>query len=141
MSNPGPATTVTPNYVIDAQNAYRLLAYAKNVNLSSAGDIAMQMITAGGTVLPYQIVTCNSSGTTADIHTATVGVYTATAQGGSAILTTGALTSQTTATYVKQQASSNPNTAIVGAGQWYVNIGTTVAGGQCDVLVYGYDLS
>lgn len=141
MANPGPATTVTPNYIIDAQNAYRLLAYAKSVNLANAGDVAMQMVTTGGTVLPYQIVTCNSSGTTVDIHTATVGVYTAPSQGGSAVLTTGALTSQTTAVYAKQQASSNPNTAITGASTWYVNIGTTVAGGVCDVLVYGYDLS
>ncbi len=141
MSNPGPATTVTPNYVIDSQNAYRLLAYAKNVNLAAAGDTAMQVVTTGGTVLPYQIVTCNSSGTTVNIASATVGVYTAPAQGGSAVLTTGALTSQTTATYAKQQASSNPNTAIVGATNWYVNVGTTVAGGVCDVLVYGYDLS
>lgn len=142
MANPGPSTTVTPNYVIDPQNAYRLIAWAKGVNLGAAGDTLMNSVTSGGNILPYQILTANSAqGTQVNVATATVGIYSAPAQGGTTVLTTAALTSQTTGTYTKQQAATNPNTMIQGATSLYVNVGTTVAGGLVDVYVYGYDLS
>jgi hypothetical protein len=141
MANPGAASTITANYAIAPQNAYRLLAYAKAVNLAVAGDTPMNMLTGTTLMCPANIVTANSSGTTADIHLATVGIYTSVAQGGTTVLTTGALTSQTTATYVKITAATNAATGITNVASLYVNVGTTVAGGVCDVYLYGYDLS
>ena len=138
MANPGPATSSFANFVIDQQNAYRLVAYAKAVNVGSAGDTPMQLVTTSSFV-PAVIVTTNSSGTTANIATATVGVYTAAAQGGSTVHATAALTGQTTATFAYVRATSVAN-AVISAPQLYVNVGTTVANGQTDVLVYGYDV-
>jgi hypothetical protein len=63
------------------------------------------------------------------------------AQGGSTILTTAALTSQTTAVYVKVTAATNATTGIANVAALYVNVGTTVAGGIVDVYLYGYDFS
>lgn len=149
-----PNTVTSPQYVLDQQNALRLLAFAKGVNLGAAGDTAMNMITAQGNVLPLYVITANSTqGTTVNVASATVGVYTAPSQGGTTILTTAALTSQSTATYVKSQSPTNATTMIYGnspnttnasntnSAQWYVNVGTTVSGGVVDVYVYGFDLT
>ena len=58
------------------------------------------------------------------------------------MLTTAALTSQAANTYVKITAATNAATAILNAGSvLYANVGTTVAGAQVDLAVYGYDLS
>lgn len=138
MANPGPASSAFGNFVLDQQNAYRLVAFAKNVSVSAAGDTPMNVITAGD-FCPAVIVTTNSTGSAADIHLATVGVYTAVAQGGSTVHGTAALTGQTSATFVYVRATSVAN-AAVSAPQLYVNVGTTVAGGITDVLVYGYDI-
>lgn len=138
MSNPGPAVTNTPSYILDQQNAYRLVAFAKAVSVGAAGDTAMTVISPGNFV-PATIVTCNSNGATADIHLATVGVYTQPAQGGSAVHATAALTGQTTATFAYVRATSVAN-AMISTNQLWANVGTTVANGQTDIYVYGYDV-
>lgn len=136
-----PNTVTSVNNQVVSQNEVRLLGVLKNLNLAAAGDTAFPCICASGLLLPTHVVTANSSGTTVDIHLATVGVYTSPSQGGSTILTTAALTSQTTAVYVKDQTPTNATTAIAGVTTFYANVGTTVSGGQCDLYVYGYDLS
>jgi hypothetical protein len=154
MANPGPASANTPNYVVVPQNGLRLLAFAKAVSLATAGDTAMTMQTSTGNILPLYVITANSAqGTTVSVATATVGVYTGAGQTGTTILTTAALTSQSTAVYVKSQAPTNATTMIYGnspnttnasntnSSIWYVNVGTTVAGGVIDVYVYGFDLT
>jgi hypothetical protein len=133
-----PNTVIAPNYVLDQQNAYRLIAFVKNLSVAAAGDTPMNVITPGNFV-PATIVTCDSSGTTADIHLATVGVYTAPAQGGSTVHGTAALTGQTSATFAYVRATSVAN-AMISTATLYANVGTTVAGGQCDLYVYGYDV-
>jgi hypothetical protein len=138
MANPGPAVQTSPNYIIDQQNAYRLVAFAKAVNLGAAADTAMNVI-APGNFVPAVIVTCNSSGTTTSIATATVGVYTAPAQGGTTVHAAAALTGQTTATFAYVRATSVAN-AMISTSTLYANVGTTVAGGLTDVYVYGYDV-
>jgi hypothetical protein len=141
MANPGAASTVTPNYVIAPQNAYRLLAYAKAVNVGVIGDTPMNMLTGCSLMCPANIVTSNSSGTTADISTATRGIYTGPSKTGTTVLTTATMASQTTQTYVKITAATNAATAIANVGTLYVNVDTAVAGGLVDVYLYGYDLS
>lgn len=138
MPNPGPASSSFGNFVIDQQNAYRLIAFAKNVPVSGAGDVAMNVITSS-TYAAATVVTVNSPGSTANVAAATVGIYSAPAQGGSTVLTTGALTGQTTAAFAFVRAATNPST-IVSTPALYVNVGTTVAGGIVDVMLYGYDV-
>lgn len=138
MANPGPASSTTANYVLDQQNAYRLIAFAKAVNLGAAGDTQMNVITPGNFV-PAEIVTCNSSGTTVNIATATLGVYTGPSASGSTVHAAAALTGQTTATFAYVRATS-VTSAMIQASVMYANVGTTVAGGLTDVYVYGYDV-
>ena len=138
MANPGPASSSFGNFVLDQQNAYRLIAFAKNVPVSAAGDVAMNVVTPS-TYAAAQVVTVNSPGSVANVAAATVGIYSAPAQGGTVGLTTAALTGQTTAAFAYVRAATNPS-VIVSTPQLYVNVGTTVAGGIVDVMLYGYDL-
>ena len=143
MANPGPASSQFANFVLDQQNALRLVAFAKGVNLSAAGDTPMNVITPSSFV-PTVVITCNSNSSVPHVAAATVGVYTGISQGGTAILTTAALTGQTTATFAYVRAATAVSTDVT-APNMFVNVGTTVAavGGvnaTTDVLVYGYDL-
>ena len=147
MANPGPATTVTANQQsITTQQALRLIGVAKGVSVAAAGDTPFTVLAGTQNWVPVSIITSNSittaTGASVSVATATVGVYTAPAQGGTTILTTAALTSQAANTYVKIQAATNAATAVINAGYTlYANVGTTVAGAQIDLYVYGYDLS
>lgn len=147
MSNPGPATTVTANQqMLNSQQAIRLIGVVKGLSLAAAADTPFVVLGSTQNWVPTNIITSNmvnsSTGATIDAHLATVGVYTAPAAGGTTVLTTAALTSQTSNTYVKIQAATNAATAIVNAGNiLYANVVTTVASAQCDLFVYGYDLS
>jgi len=138
MANPGPASSSFGNFVIDQQNAYRLVAFAKNVPVSAAGDVAMNVITPSSWAAAT-VVTVNSPNSTANVAAATVGVYTGTAQTGTTILTTAALTGQTTAAFAYVRAATNPS-VITSTPVLYANVGTTVAGGIVDIMVYGYDV-
>jgi hypothetical protein len=143
MSNPGPATTVSNHpQNLTTNQALRLIASAQSVNLNYAGDTAMNLVDVSKFVPVSVVITngLNSSGATTTIATATVGVYTGTAQTGSDVLTTAALTSNTGGPYVTISAATNPNTAISNFSTMYVNVGTTIAA-TCDVFVYGYDLT
>ena len=147
MANPGPATTVTANQQsLTSQQALRLIGVVKGLSVAAAGDTAFTILAGTQNWVPVSIITSNSittaTGASVSVATATVGVYTAPAQGGTTILTTAALTSQAASTYVKIQAATNAATAVVNAGYTlYANVGTTVAGAQVDLAVYGYDLS
>jgi len=147
MANPGAATTVTANQQsLTSQQALRLIGVVKGLNVGAAGDTAFTVLASTQNWVPVSIITSNSittaTGASVSVATATVGVYTAPNQGGTTILTTAALTSQAASTYVKIQAATNAATAVVNAGnQLYANVGTTVAGAQIDLFVYGYDLS
>lgn len=147
MANPGPASTVTTNsQTVTTQQAIRLIGVVKGLNVGAAGDTAFTVLGATQNWVPTSVITSNSittaTGASVSVATATVGVYTQPSQGGTVVLTTAALTSQAANTYVKIQAATNAATAIINGGyQLYANVGTTVAGAQIDLFVYGYDLS
>lgn len=147
MANPGPSTTVTANaQSLTSQQALRLIGVIKGLNVGAAGDTAFSILGATQNWVPVSIISSNSittaTGASVSVATATVGVYTAPAQGGTTILTTAALTSQAANTIVKVQSATNAATAVLNAGSiLYANVGTTVAGAQIDLFVYGYDLS
>ena len=138
MANPGPASTVTANAVLDPNNALRLIAFVKGLSVGAAGDTQMNVITPGNFV-PVTVLTCNSAqGTTVNVAAATVGVYTGPAQTGSTVHAAAALTGQTTGAFAYVRAASVAN-AQISATNLYAYVGTAVAGGVVDLYVYGYD--
>lgn len=143
MANPGPASTVTTNYTpVNSQQALVLIGFIKGLPVSAAGDVAMPIIGPITNFVPTIVVTTNSSGTTVSIATATVGIYTQPAQGGTAVLTTAALTGQTTNAFAYVRAATAVAAQVItNAQQLYANVGTTVAGGITDLYLYGYNVS
>ena len=142
MANPGPATTSTTHPSnLNSQQALRVLGVLKGVSTAAAADFAVQ-INNSSLYVPVSVVVANANnnGATQSVAAVNLGVYTAVAKGGSAVLTAAALTSQTTPSYVTISAATNPNTAL-SAQTVYVNISTAFATATVDVYVYGYDLS
>jgi hypothetical protein len=140
MSNPGPAITTGTNFQpVNNQQALVLVAFKKGLDVGTAGDTAVSTVGPVSKFVPTTVVTTNASG---DVHLATVGVYTAASQGGTAVLTTAALTSQTTTAYAKVQAATAAAAQVtVNGGKLFLNVGTTVAGLTTDIYVYGYNVS
>ena len=142
MSNPGPAVTNTTHPSnLNSQQALRVLAVLKGVSTAAAADFAVQ-INNSALYVPVSVVVANANnaGATQSVASVNLGVYTAVAKGGSAVLTAAALTSQTTPSYVTISAATNPNTAL-SSQTVYVNISTAFATATVDVYIYGYDLS
>ena len=142
MSNPGPAVTSTTHPSnLNSQQALRVLGVLKGVSTAAAADFAVQ-INNSALYVPVSVVVANANnaGATQSVASVNLGVYTAVAKGGSAVLTAAALTSQTTPSYVTISAASNPNTAL-SSQTVYVNISTAFATATVDVYIYGYDLS
>ena len=142
MSNPGPAVTSTTHPSnLNSQQALRVLGVLKGVSTAAAADFAVQ-INNSALYVPVSVVVANANnaGATQSVASVNLGVYTAVAKGGSAVLTAAALTSQTTPSYVTISAATNPNTAL-SSQTVYVNISTAFATATVDVYIYGYDLS
>lgn len=141
MANPGPASTTTTNYTpINNQQALVLIGVVKGLSVASAGDTVMPIVGPITDFVPTVVVTTNANVTMA---TATVGIYTAPAQGGTAVLTTAALTGQTTNAfaYVRAATAVAARVTVGAAASLYVNVGTTVATGTVDIYLYGYNAS
>jgi hypothetical protein len=140
MANPGPASVQTSNYTVLGNNqALVRIASLKGCPVSLAGDILMPLDGAITTFVPTTVVTTNANVTMA---TATVGIYTAAAQGGTAVLTTAALTGQVSNAfaYVRAATAAAAQVSVGTAQALYINIGTTVATGVVDVYLYGYNV-
>lgn len=140
MANPGPATTVTVNQQpVNNAQALVLIGVVRGLAVSAAGDIVMPLVGPIGSFVPTVVVNNNANVTQA---TATVGIYTQPAQGGTAVLTTAALTGLTTTTFAYVRAATAVAATVTPVGaQLYVNIGTTVATGTCDIWLYGYNVT
>ena len=145
MSNPGPAVTnSTHPSNLNSQQALRVLAVLKGVSVASLGDTPLPVINSA-LYLPTTIViaNANNNGATQSVASVALGVYTAplgASGSGTAVLTTAALTSQTTPSYVTVSSSTDTATAL-SAQTLYINQTTAVATATVDVYVYGYDLS
>jgi len=141
MANPGPATTQTVNYpTISSQQALQLIGVVKGLSVAAAGDTVMQVQSGITAFVPTVVVSTNANVTQA---TATVGIYTAPAQGGTAVLTTAAQTGQTTNAfaYVRAATAAAAQVSVPSGGSLYLNVGTTVATGTVDYYLYGYNVS
>lgn len=142
MANPGAASTVSVHpQNLNSGQALRLIAAVKGLNLSAAGDTAVNVINTSAFV-PVNVIfaNANNNGANVDVTAVEVGVYPAPSKAGTSILTAAALTSVTTASYVKTSSTSN-GTAQQTAQKLYFNVGGTTTTATVDVYVYGYDLS
>jgi len=145
MSNPGPAiTNSTHPSNLNSQQALRVLAVLKGVSVASLGDTPLPVINSA-LYLPITIViaNANNNGATQSVASVALGVYTAplgASGSGTAVLTTAALSGQTTPSYVTVSSSTDTATAL-SAQTLYINQTTAVATATVDVYVYGYDLS
>jgi len=145
MSNPGPAiTNSTHPSNLNSQQALRVLAVLKGVSVAALGDTPLPVINSA-LYLPTTVViaNANNNGATQSVASVALGVYTApsgASGSGTAVLTTAALTGQTTPSYVTVSASTDTATAL-SAQTLYINQTTAVATATVDVYVYGYDLS
>lgn len=137
MANPGPSTTVTPNYVLVPQNEFRLLAQAKGVNANALGDTPMPVITSNPFSV-FQVVATNAS---ISLTTAAAGVFTSANAGGTAIVANAALSGLTGPTIVSQRTVAS--TAVISnVPVLFFNVATAQgAAATLDVYVYGFDLS
>jgi hypothetical protein len=148
--NPGPAVQTTDNSqaglapVNSNQNqnppgqyALRLLAVALNVDANAA---------AQDNILPvlnstrYSVEKVVLSGASLSLTTATGGLFTAAAAGGTAIVATAALSGATGPTIVSQRTVAS---TVVQTGQnlFWRNVVAQGAASNYDIFVYGYDLS
>ena len=141
MANPGPATTVSAHpQLLNSNQAVRLLAVYKGVSTAAAGDTQLPIIDSTSYSVQNIVVTnANNNGTTADVHTVVFGLYTAPAQGGTAVYSATALTSVTGSTVV--DVISPTTTAVQTSQNLYANISTPFVAATVDIYVYGYDFS
>jgi hypothetical protein len=141
MANPGPASTVSnhPSNLSTIQ-ANRLLAVYKGVSTAAAADFALPIVNSTTYSVQQIVVTnANNAGATADVSSVKFGLYTASAQGGTAIYTSAALTGVTSSSVVS--VITPTTTALQTAQTVYANISTPFVTATVDVYVYGYDLS
>lgn len=141
MANPGPASTQTVNTTpVNSAQALVLIGKVSGLAVSAAGDVLMPVQQGITAFVPTVIINNNANVTQA---TATVGIYTAPAAGGTAVLTTAALTGLTTTTfaYVRAATAAAATVTVGTAASLYVNIGTTVAAATNDIYLFGYNVS
>lgn len=134
MSNPNSQTSI-PLQNLSSNQAIRLLAKLKAMNLGAVGDTAVPIINAT-TWSVKDVVFANGS---AALSTAGVAVLTGPGSTGTAILASTLLTTLTTAaTNIQDVAPTTTNMQT--AQTLYLRTITAVAGATVDVFVYGYDL-
>ncbi len=120
--------------MVTNQNAVGTIAL-KGLSVSAAGDTVIPLPSLNiGAIVPTTVVTTNSTGTV-NVAAATVGIYTLPAQQGTAILTTAALTGQTTNAFAYVRAATAVAAQVPVSGVLYANVGTTVAGGVIDLYL------
>lgn len=139
MANPGPATTVAQHpSQLGTNQALRLLAVQKGVNLSATGDTVLPIINSTN----YAVANVIVSNPSVALSTAAAGLFTApsgASGSGTAIVASNTFTLSTGA--LVQETVATPST-IFGGQNLYFNVATAQGSGvTADVYVYGYDLS
>jgi hypothetical protein len=153
--NPGPATTQTPNSVLQAipvntqqnpvpigANDNRLLAVARGINLGATGDTAVMQVINAASWVPTLIVTANGqvSGVAGSIATASISVNTGPAATGNVIKAGATLANNNAANSAIALATAI--TAVAQTAQLlYINVGVALANATVDLFLYGYDLT
>jgi len=119
----------------------RLLGSARGISVGATGDAAViPIINSSSYSVLYVIVTnAQVSGASGSIATAALGVFTAAAAGGTAVVANATLSGVTGSTVVSQRTIAS--TAVVAGTPLYVNVGTALANGTCDIFIVGFDLT
>ena len=124
--------------MISSQQALVLIGVIKGLSVAAAGDTPFAIQSGITSFVPTTVVTTNANVTMA---TATVGIYTQPAQQGTAVLTTAALTGQTTNAFAYVRAATAAAAQVAAVSTLYANVGTTVATGTVDLYLFGYNVS
>ena len=134
MSNPGAAvTTNTGLQNLSSDQAVRLLGKANSVSLNAVADTVIPMINTSSFSVLYVLVT-NAS---ASLAQAAGAVYTATAAGGTAVVSPAALSGATSAAkVVSMTINSTDNPSVNNLYFRCTTVNTAAA--TCDVYIYGY---
>lgn len=131
-----PNSTSTPSQQgVTNDGALVLIGKVLGLNVAAAGDTAFVTLGPISRFVPTVVVTTNANVTMA---TATVGIYTQPGQAGTAVLTTAALTGQTTTAFAYVRAATAVAAQVTTGGTLYANVVTTVATGTVDLFLYGY---
>lgn len=136
MADPNSQTSL-PLQNLSSNQAIRLLAKVHNLNLNAAGDTAVPIINATKYSVK-DIVFANISITTT-VSSAVFGLYTGTAAGGTAVLSSADLSAITSAATIKDVSPTT--TAVLTAQTLYARV-NVAQGAACtvDLFVYGYCL-
>lgn len=136
MADPNSQTSL-PLQNLSSNQAIRLLAKVKSLNLNAAGDTAVPIINATKYSVK-DIVFANISITTT-VSSAVFGLYTGVAAGGTAILSSADLSAITSAKVIIDSA---PTTTTIQTAQTLYARVNVAQGAACtvDLFVYGYDL-
>ena len=137
MASPNSQTS-TPTQNVSTQQALRLLAQVKGLNLNAAGDVTVPIINATKySVKEVFFANCSISTT---LSVASFGIFTAPASAGTGVLTATLLSVITASTVILD--SSPSTTAVQTAQQLYFRvIAAQGAASTIDVSVYGFDCS
>ena len=135
MANPNSQTSI-PLQNLSCNQAIRLLAKLKAMNVNAAGDTAVPII-AATTWSVKDVVFANCS---APMSAAAVGIFTSPASAGTAILASTLLTTLTTAAQSIQDVAGATTNMQTAQTLYMRNITALGSAGTVDVFVYGYDL-
>lgn len=147
--NPGPAVTQTPQDtavqapvntnikpVVQGSFALRLLAVFRGIDANAVADTELPIINTNRYSV-FQVVFTNAS---ISLTTATGGVFTLPAAGGTAIVATAALSALTGPTIVSQRTVAA--TGVQTVQKLYARVAVAQgAAATFDAYVYGYDFS
>lgn len=148
--NPGPAiqtsdnttavvapSNTTTNPIPQGSYGLRLLGVLLNVDANAANQDTLIPIINASRYSVFQVVLAGAS---LSLTTATGGLFTAAAAGGTAIVATAALSGATGPTIVSQRTVAS---TVVQTGQnlFWRNVVAQGAASNYDIFVYGYDLS
>ena len=134
MASPNSQTSI-PLQNLSCNQAIRLLAKYVGVNLNATGDNAMPVIAA----TTYSVKDIVVYGPSISVSTAAIGIFTAPASAGTAILASLLLTAVTGSLTILDQAPAT--TAGQTAQTLYLRVITVQgAAALANVFVYGYDL-
>lgn len=137
MANPGPAVTSTgATQGVNSNQAIRLLAAFRGVNVNATGDTVLPII-ASSRYSVSNVVLTNAS---ISLTTAAAGVFTLPAAAGTGIVANAALSALTGPTIVSQSTVAS---TVAQTGQnLYLNVATAQgAAATLDIFVYGYDFT
>lgn len=135
MASPNSQTS-TPLQNLSCNQAIRLLAKVKGLNVNAVADTAVPVI-AATTWSVKDVVFANCS---AAMSTAAVGIFTSPGSAGTAVLASLLLTTLTTPALSIQDAAPTTTNMQTAQALYVRNITALGSAGTVDVFVYGYDL-